>query len=483
VLTIPVSALATNGYFAHGWGTKSKAMAGVATALPQDTLVSATNPAGMAFVGTSLDLGVAFFNPSDRGYEANPDFAVDPNTGFPTGPFVTPGTYDSDSDWFLIPSIGYNRELDDRSSIGISIFGNGGMNTNYKDRPVWENFAAAPNQLAVPDPSFAPPGTVVGPNGFLFTATNPPMPVTDPNAPPPPNGPNANPGGVFTATTPTGVNLEQLFIEIPYTYKIGDGKQAVGIAPVFAVQSFEAKGLQPFRAASVQPDKVTNNGKDWSYGFGLHVGWVGEINDQLSAGISYRSKVWMTKFDDYEGLFANGGEFDIPAMFNLGLAWKAQPNLTLAFDYQRIFYDEIDAIANSNDKDLTPCFSPGGPKPVICLGGKDGLGFGWDSVDVFKLGARYDANEKLSFMGGVSYNTEFSSGRQALFNVLTPATVRWHITLGATYRHSDSDEFNLALAYMPKETVDGTSPSITQTQTGSIYMEQKDIEISWRHRF
>ena len=245
----------------------------------------------------------------------------------------------------------------------------------------------------------------------------------------------------------------------------------------------EAKGLQPFRAASVQPDKVTNNGEDWSYGFGLHVGWVGEINDQLSAGISYRSKVWMTKFDDYEGLFANGGEFDIPAMFNLGFAWKAQPNLTLAFDYQRIFYDEIDAIANSNDKDLTPCFSPGGPKPVICLGGKDGLGFGWDSVDVFKLGARYDANERLSFMGGVSYNTEFSSGRQALFNVLTPATVRWHITLGATYRHSDSDEFNLALAYMPKETLDGTSTSITQTQTGSIYMEQKDIEISWRHRF
>ncbi len=41
------SALATNGYFSHGWGTKSKAMAGVAAALPQDTLVSATNPAGM----------------------------------------------------------------------------------------------------------------------------------------------------------------------------------------------------------------------------------------------------------------------------------------------------------------------------------------------------------------------------------------------------------------------------------------------------
>ncbi|MEA3276816.1 MAG: outer membrane protein transport protein [Pseudomonadota bacterium] len=480
--TVPVSALATNGYFAHGWGTKSKAMAGVATALPQDTLVSATNPAGMAFVGTSLDLGVAFFSPSKRGYEANDDFAVDPTTGFPTGPFVTPGRYDSDKDWFVIPSFGYNREIDSRSTIGVSVFGNGGMNTDYRDRPVWENFAAAPNQLAVPDPSLAPPGTIASPTGLLFTATNPPMPVTDPNAPPPPDGPNVNPGGVFTATTPTGVNLEQLFIEVPYTYKFADGKQSVGIAPVFAVQSFEAKGLQPFKAASVSPDKVTNNGKDWSYGFGLHVGWYGEVNDQLALGLSYRSKVWMTDLDDYKGLFANDGEFDIPAMFNLGVAYKAKPNVTVAFDYQHIFYDEIEALSNSNDNDISPCFSPG-TKPAFCLGGKDGLGFGWDSMDIFKLGVRYDHNEKLSFMGGVSYNTEFSSGRQALFNVLAPATVRWHLTAGATYRHSASDAFNLSLAYMPKEELSGTSPSITQSQTGSIYMEQWDIEVSWSHHF
>ncbi|MCG6863043.1 MAG: outer membrane protein transport protein, partial [Chromatiaceae bacterium] len=194
-VAIPLTASATNGYAPHGWGTKSKAMAGVATALPQDTLVTATNPAGMAFLGTSLDLGVSFFSPSPRGYEANSDFSVDPSTGFPTGPFVTPGRYDSDRDWFLIPSFGYNRELDDRSSIGIAVFGNGGMNTTYRDRPVWENFAAAPNQLGVPDPSLAPPGTIASPTGLLFTATNPPMPVTDPTAPPPPDGPNANPGG------------------------------------------------------------------------------------------------------------------------------------------------------------------------------------------------------------------------------------------------------------------------------------------------
>jgi long-chain fatty acid transport protein len=478
-LTAPASALATNGYFTHGWGTKAKAMAGATTALPQDTLVTATNPAGMGFIGTSLDLGVAFFSPSDRGYEANSDFAVDPDTGFPAGPFVTPGRYVSDRDWFLVPSFGYNRVLNDRMTIGIALFGNGGMNTRYKDRPVWENFAAAPDQVAV-GPFPAPPGTIKGPPpfGLLFTPTNPPMPVTAPGLPPEQG--NANPGGVLTATTPTGVNLEQLFIEIPFTYKLNEA-HVLGIAPVFAVQSFEAEGLQPFRAASQHFDKVTNNDRDWSYGFGLHLGWVGRINDQLSLGASYRTRTWMTEFDEYKGLFAEEGDFDIPAMLNLGVAFKPVRNLTLALDWQHIFYGDIDAIANSNNVDIAPCFQ--NPTLDFCLGGDDGLGFGWDDMDVFKVGALWDYSDKWSFRGGVSYASDFAPSGQALFNVMAPATIKWHFTLGATYRHSASDEFSLSLAYMPEEELKGRNENITGSQTGSVFMEQKEIELSWTHRF
>ncbi len=478
----PLTAIATNGYAPHGWGTRSKAMAGVATALPQDTLVTATNPAGMADIPTSLDLGVAFFSPSDRGYEANPDFSVDPGTGFPTGPFVTPGRYDSDRDWFVIPSFGYNHVLNDRFTVGIALFGNGGLDTTYRDRPVWENFAAAPDQLAIrPGIDPVPPGVVANASGLLFRITPAgPVPVTDPNATPEQG--NANPGGILTATSPTGVHLEQLFFEFPLTYRFAGGKHAVGIAPIFALQRFEARGLEPFRAASVAPDAVTNNGSDWSHGFGLHLGWYGKIDDRLALGLSYRTKTWMTEFDDYRGLFAEGGDFDIPAMVNLGLAYRIEPRLIIGLDYQHIFYGDVDAIANSNDIDLMPCFGQN-PKPSFCLGGDGGLGFGWEDMDIFKLGLRYDHSDNLSFMAGASYSTEFSAGSQALFNVLAPATIRWHLTLGASYRHSDADRFNVSFAYMPKEELSGTNPNITQSQTGSIFMEQMDIELSWSHRF
>jgi long-chain fatty acid transport protein len=192
--------------------------------------------------------------------------------------------------------------------------------------------------------------------------------------------------------------------------------------------------------------------------------------------------MWMTEFDDYEGLFAEGGDFDIPPVLSLGLAYKVRPDVVLAFDWQRIFYSDIDSIANSNALNPTACAAPG-TKPSYCLGGDKGLGFGWEDMDVFKFGARWDYSPKWSFMGGVSYASDFAPGGQALFNVLAPATIKWHFTLGATYRHSDRDEFSLSLAYMPEEELGGENPDITGQQTGSIYMEQKDIEISWTHRF
>jgi len=445
-------------------------MAGVAAALPQDTLVAATNPAGMAFVGQRLDVGLALFRPTPRGYRANDDYAQQSFGGMtmPAGPFVTPGEYDSDLDWFAIPSFGYNRPLDERASIGIVVFGNGGMNTKYQDRPPFEHFALYPNQRV----------SAEGQPLYDFS-TGRPMPIVDPV----PGTVNGNPNGMFTATTPTGINLEQLFIEIPYTYKLDGGKQSLGIAPVFAVQRFEATGLEPFRQLSVRPDKVTNNGESWSYGFGLHLGWQGQINDRWTLGAAYRTKMWMSKFDDYAGLFADGGAFDIPATFTFGAAYRARPDLVLAFDYQHIFYDEIDAIANSNDADVTACQVPIN-KPSYCLGAESGLGFGWKSMDVLKLGLRYAPNERLSLMAGLSYNTDFlKTDRQGLFNVLAPATVRWHLTAGAAYRLDDANEIGFALAYMPEERFDGTSPALTQTQTGSLYMEQWEIALGWSRRF
>ncbi len=119
------AAYATNGYFANGFSVESKALAGAGVALPQGSLDAAVNPALMAFVGSRIDVGVSFFNPN-RKYtvEGSP-------SGFPGTFGLAPGTEKSSRRWFLIPSVGANWKIDDENSLGISVFGQGGMNTDY----------------------------------------------------------------------------------------------------------------------------------------------------------------------------------------------------------------------------------------------------------------------------------------------------------------------------------------------------------------
>lgn len=101
-------ALATQGTFPHGYGVKSEGMGGVVLALPQDSLVGASNPAGMVWVGTRLDVGVALLK-VDNGVE----FAGQTVSGV------------EDNDLYIIPQLGANRMLDEVSSLGLSIVGNG----------------------------------------------------------------------------------------------------------------------------------------------------------------------------------------------------------------------------------------------------------------------------------------------------------------------------------------------------------------------
>ncbi|MGD8783574.1 MAG: hypothetical protein PVG75_04010, partial [Thioalkalispiraceae bacterium] len=121
-LLTPSLAFATNGYFAHGWGMKSKALAGAGIANPEDGLAAANNPAGMVVAGNRVDFGLDLFSP-DR------EATVSGSAGG-----AADQTIDGNGDSvFLIPEFGYNQMLDNNSSIGVAVYGNGGMNTNYEN--------------------------------------------------------------------------------------------------------------------------------------------------------------------------------------------------------------------------------------------------------------------------------------------------------------------------------------------------------------
>ncbi|HEV2720754.1 MAG TPA: outer membrane protein transport protein [Thermoanaerobaculia bacterium] len=125
-LLVAVPALATNGYFLHGIGTGSKAMAGATTAFPLEALDADTNPAAGVFVPRGYSFSLGFFSP-DRQYTVTGS-----PSGYPQTFGLTPGTVASKSKLFPMPAFGYNVRPNDLSALTFNFTAHGGMNTDYR---------------------------------------------------------------------------------------------------------------------------------------------------------------------------------------------------------------------------------------------------------------------------------------------------------------------------------------------------------------
>lgn len=274
-LLSPLAAHATNGYFSAGYGIASQGIAGIGVALPQDSLAAAANPAGTAFVGNRADVGLTVFAPrrgsSIVGNQAGADAHYDGN----------------DTKTFLIPDVGYTRQINAKTAVGLALYGHGGMNTDYA----------------------------------------------------------RNPYSRFGASGPAGVNLEQLFIAPSLAYRVND-QHTLGVAVNISHQRFDAQGIGMFGGFSAAPAHVSNQGTDSTTNLGVRLGWMGQLTPQITIGASWASAI-NGRFDKYRGLFANGGEFKIPENYALGLTFAATPATTLAAEVQSIRYGKTAAVGNS----------------------------------------------------------------------------------------------------------------------------------------
>jgi long-chain fatty acid transport protein len=413
-------------------------MVGAGVALSQDSLAAATNPAGMVMVGSRMDIGASWFKPI-RKYDATGTAGV-PN-GFACGalcPFeIGPQSITSDKENFLIPQFGYNTMLNANSSFGVSVYGNGGMNTEYKG------------------------GTAQHNDGLGNAVTT---------------------AGTFGAGD-SGVDLAQLFIAPTYAMKIGKDN-AVGVSAIFAYQRFKATGLNLFGAFGFSTDasNLSDNGYDTSTGYGVKLGWQGQITPAISLGASYQSKINMKKFKKYAGLFADGGDFDIPSTATVGIAFKATPTSKVLLDVQRINYTDVAAVSNPISNLVGSSNSCATGATDKCLGGSDGAGFGWKDMTIVKLGYQWDTSGGWTWRAGISQGKQPIPSSEVMFNILAPAVMEKHLTFGFTKQVDTKSEINFAFLYAPEAKQSGANP-LDPAQTIELKMKQYQVGATWGAKF
>ncbi|MCM2308326.1 MAG: outer membrane protein transport protein [Sulfuritalea sp.] len=434
------SAFATDGYFAHGYGMKAKGMGGAATAMASDSMGGANNPASMVWAGDRLDIGLDLFAPRRKISRSGGAFGIDFSES------------DSGSNLHYVPEFGFNKMLGWDMSAGVTVYGNGGMNTDFPGGVIPADGGAG----------------VCGGFNFGIPGSVAPGPY------------NALCGGGRL-----GIDLMQLVVAPTFAMKINK-QHSFGVSLLLTHQQFKAMGLQGFGGftpAATMSQNLTNLGRDKSNGVGLRLGWMGQLSDQVTMGASYAMKTKMGKFDLYKNLFAEQGGFDIPENWNIGIAFKPNDQWTVAADYQRINYGNVASVGNSS---RTAADAPPAGGVANSLGCSSCRGFGWSNIDVYKLGVEYKYNKDLTVRAGYNRSENPIQSRDVTFNMLAPGVVQDHYTLGFTYNVTKDSELTVAYMHAAKNSVSG--PSLFNSWTGDtsvdkIEMYQDSLGIAYGLKF
>lgn len=251
------------------------------------------------------------------------------------------------------------------------------------------------------------------------------------------------------------ITLQSFYIQPTISYRLADWVSVgAGLNVVYGSYDLnKAVLLTPL------PDGAVNL-KGSAVKFGYNVGVYLQPTDQLSFGISYRSKVDMT-VDDGDAEFSNipeslppalaaffsskkaNGALPLPASLNVGVAYQINEKLLVSADVNAVFWDAYE--------ELSFTFEPIG---VTQASKRD-----WKNTLIYRLGAQYAACEKLDLRAGIYYDQTPTNDQY--YSPETPGANKVGVSAGFSYKVGEHLSVDASLLYLKgdtQNTIDKNSP-------------------------
>ena len=215
------------------------------------------------------------------------------------------------------------------------------------------------------------------------------------------------------------------------------------------------------------------------FGLGLGLGVLYDVNDKVTVGFNYKSK---QQFAPMEYQLAAGDvqhpvlgslpagtyklDLDFPQQAAIGSAFRPNKVLTLSADLKWIDWsDTMDKLAVEGPAGVRFPMDPG-----------------WKDQTVYALGVAYTVNNRMNVRGGYNYAKAPFDGGQVSHNLILPAIVETHYTVGMDY--SLNKHWELALHYMlvPEKTM--TAPVTDTNAPGAeISLAERSFGMNIGYRF
>ena len=243
---------------------------------------------------------------------------------------------------------------------------------------------------------------------------------------------------------------------------------SVRLTGLLAYQRFASLGLGTTMADGWMPPPSRLNGS--SYGAGARVDLSSVLGDRLHWNLGYQSRVGMAAFANYRGVFADPGDFDIPASATANISYMLTPALGVDVGVQRVIYSAITPFTSSNLPTRFLALLGDGSSPV----------FAWRDLNVYSVGWTVHDADLGSVMLRYTTRQQPIPTSNLLANALASATANDTVSLG--WSHGFGARSNLSfLASYATSPYYLLMPSYLARSDGTA--SQFEFEALWSTRF
>ena len=267
-----------------------------------------------------------------------------------------------------------------------------------------------------------------------------------------------------------GPGLQRYVIAPSISQRLGN-VGSVAFSAIFAYQHFAEIGPAPVNAiagdfAPLAPQSLRTS--DTSSGAGLRVDYTSSINDTINWQAGAQSRINMDALNNYRGLYAEPGTFDIPASTNIGLGLALAPGLRLDGGVERVMYSQIAPFTSSALPSRFLALLSSSVSPV----------FAWQDLTVYSVGASWRDDKAGDWSLRYSTREQPLPTSPLLQSALpTPSSRNYEFAYARTFGAQSS--LRLSASYAPTDFVLGVPLSYSVSHGGN----QMQWEALWVTNF
>lgn len=239
-------------------------------------------------------------------------------------------------------------------------------------------------------------------------------------------------------------SLRTIELNPSVSYKVSDNFSIGG-----GVRFIYSDGVVKSDAFDFTGAPISRDMEGDTFGVGYNLALAFRPSNDVKIGITYRSKIDLDLEGDADLSFYNGTlytysgsasvEVPLPAVLNLAIAKTWNDNFTLELNYERVYWSALEAF----DFEFSDPTNPA----VIYFGTP--LEKNWKDTNVFRVGAAYVPNDRLTLMAGFAIDETPVPDSTIGFEL--PDSDAKVYSLGFRYKQSENLSWGMALLYDDKE--------------------------------